>query len=137
MAAVDGDRVGAPVPAAGVPDRLAVPLAWAVKVTPGGSEPDWLRTGAGKPVVVTVKVLDEPWSKVAAPAEVMPGAASTVRVNDCVAVVPIPLAASTVMGYVPLVPAAGVPDSEAVPSPLSVKLTPLGRVPVFDSAGVG
>ena len=28
-------------------------------------------------------------------------------------------------------PAVGIPDSEAVPSPLSVKLIPAGRVPVW------
>ena len=34
-------------------------------------------------------------------------------------------------------PAAGVPASVAVPSPLSTKVTPVGRAPVSLSAGVG
>ena len=34
-------------------------------------------------------------------------------------------------------PAAGVPASAAVPSPLSVRLTPLGSAPVSEIDGVG
>ena len=34
-------------------------------------------------------------------------------------------------------PAAGVPARVAVPSPLSVKVTPAGRVPVSDRVAVG
>ena len=37
----------------------------------------------------------------------------------------------------PLEPAAGVPASVAVPSPLSMKLTPVGRAPVSESDAVG
>src|ERR1022692_3637779 len=37
----------------------------------------------------------------------------------------------------PLLPAAGEPARVAVPSPLSVKVTPLGRLPDSDSAAVG
>ena len=36
-----------------------------------------------------------------------------------------------------MLPAAGVPARAAVPSPLSVKVTPLGRAPDSDTAGVG
>ena len=61
----------------------------------------------------------------------------TVKVKLWVASGEIPLVALTEIGYVPAVPAAGVPDSVAVPLPLSVKLTPLGSVPVFDSDGAG
>lgn len=37
----------------------------------------------------------------------------------------------------PALPRAGVPLRVAVPFPLSVKVTPAGRVPVSDSMGVG
>ena len=39
--------------------------------------------------------------------------------------------------YVPPVPAAGVPESVAVPFPLSLNVTPDGSVPVSDKLGVG
>jgi hypothetical protein len=61
----------------------------------------------------------------------------TVRVKDWVALLPIPLAAVMVIGYVPLVPAAAVPARVAVPLPLSVKVTPDGSVPDSVMAGVG
>ncbi len=35
-----------------------------------------------------------------------------------------------VIGYVPFVPAAGVPDRRAVSGPLPTRVTPLGRAPV-------
>ena len=41
------------------------------------------------------------------------------------------------IGYTPSLPAAGVPDRVAVPSPLSTKVTPLGSEPTSDKAGVG
>ena len=43
-----------PVPAAGVPLRVAVPFLLSTKVTPVGSAPVSVRDGAGKPDVVTV-----------------------------------------------------------------------------------
>ena len=42
--------------AAGVPDRVAVPLALAVNVTPVGRVPVWVSVGAGEPAVATVKL---------------------------------------------------------------------------------
>ena len=42
---------------------------------------------------------------------------------------PMPLEAVTVNGYVPPLPAAGVPLTVPVPSPLSVKVTPGGSCP--------
>ena len=68
---------------------------------------------------------------------VMAGAATTVSVKDCVAFGATPLFAVMVMGKLPVVPAPGVPAMEAVPLPLSVKLTPLGSDPVLLSAAVG
>ena len=65
-------------------------------------------------------------------------AAFTVRTKLCVAV-PAVLAASMVSVYVPWLPAAGVPDRVAVPSPLSMKVMPEGRagLEVADIAAVG
>ena len=52
----------------------------------------------------------------------------TVNVKLCVAALPTPLPAVSVNGKVPPVPEAGVPLIMAVPSWLSVKLTPVGRL---------
>ena len=50
---------------------------------------------------------------------------------------PTTFVAVIVNGYVPPGPAAGVPASVAVPSPLSVNVTPVGSAPVSDNAHVG
>ena len=55
------------------------------------------------------------------------GAASTVRIKDWMASDPTPLCAVKVIGKVPLW--VGVPQRVAMSTPLSVKLTPSGRVP--------
>jgi hypothetical protein len=49
----------------------------------------------------------------------------------------VPLCAVIVRVYVPPVAAAGVPASVAVPSPLSVNVTPPGNAPVWLSVGFG
>ena len=77
----------------GVPDSEP----W-VNDTPPGSAPDSLIVGVGKPVAVGVKVPLEPTRKVAAAAEVMAGAWSTVRVKDWEAGLPTPLPAPSVIG---------------------------------------
>ena len=74
-----------PVPAAGVPDKVAVPLAWATKLTPEGKDPVSAIVDVGLPVEVTVKLPEDPTVKVVEDAEVMAGAKSTVKVKDCVA----------------------------------------------------
>src|ERR1043165_8227362 len=70
-----------PVPAFGVPESVAVPLPLLTKVTPPGSTPVSLIVGAGKPVVVTVKVPGAPTVKAALFALVIAGASFTVRVK--------------------------------------------------------
>src|SRR5690242_20920386 len=84
----------------------------------------------GLPVVVTVKVPAEPAVKVAVLALVIAGAWLTVRVKDWVASGCAPVAALSVSGWGPPVRGSGVPDSVAVPSRLSAKVTPAGKVPV-------
>ena len=71
-----------PVPGAGVPDKVAVPLAWATKLTPVGKDPVSPIVDTGLPVEITVKLPEDPTVKVVDDAEVMAGAASTVRVKD-------------------------------------------------------
>src|ERR1035438_6561454 len=122
-----------PVPAAGVP--LSTPPE--LSVTPAGSAPVSLKVDAGKPEAVTVKVPELPVLKVAWFRLVMEGASSTVSVKLCVPFGAVPLLAVIVNGKVPPVPVAGVPLSVAVPSPLSTKPTPLGRLPASDKAGFG
>jgi hypothetical protein len=107
------------------------------KLTPVGRVPTSDRAAVGTPVVVTVNDPAEPAVNVVLLAEVMAGAWSTFRVNDWVALGLTPLLAVMVIGYDPPVPPAGVPDSVAVPSPLSLKVTPLGRFPLSVSAGAG
>jgi hypothetical protein len=74
-------------------------------------------------------------TKVVVAAVVICGTASTVSTKCCVDGVPTPFEAVTVSGKTP--PLDGVPERVPVPSPLSVKLTPVGSVPVTASAGVG
>ena len=64
------------------------------------------------------------------------GRPTTVRVK-CWMSEPATFVAVIVNGYVPPVPAAGVPASIAVPSPLSLNLTPRGSAPFSDKPGVG
>ena len=84
-------------------------------------------------MAVTVKVPAVPTAKVVESADVMDGAWSTVSVKSWVAFGLTPLAAVMVIGYVPPVPAAGVPDSTSG----RVRDTPLGRVPVSVNVEAG
>lgn len=81
--------------AAGVPDRVAVPLVLAVNVMPEGSVPACVRVGVGEPVVVTVKLNAFPEVAVAELALVIASPLLTVRTRLCVAV-PAELLAVTV-----------------------------------------
>src|SRR5436305_1305256 len=106
---------------------VAVPLPLSVKVTLAGSAPDWVGAAlSGKPVVVTLNVPAAPVWKVVVFELVMAGAWLTVGVKFCVAFGATPLLPVMTIGYVPPVPAAGVPAMVAVPSPLSVKVTLAG-----------
>ena len=81
-----------------MPESVAVPLPLSAKVTPEGSRPDSANPAVGLPVEVTVKVPGEPWVKVVLAAEVMAGAASTVRVKFWLALGLTPLLAPMVIG---------------------------------------
>ena len=100
-----------------------------------------MTAAVGLPVVMTPNDPAAPTVNVAVLALVMAGAtgaAFTVRTKLCVAV-PAVLAASMVSVYVPWLPSGGVPDRVAVPSPLSLKVTPEGRagLEVVDIVAVG
>jgi hypothetical protein len=58
-------------------------------------------------------------------------------VKDCDAFGALPLAAFNVNEYDPALPAGGVPDMLAVPSPLSVTVSHAGTVPLVVIVGVG
>ena len=126
-----------PEPAAGVPASVAVPSPLSVNVTPDGSGPVSDNVELGTPVVVTVKVPAWPTVKVVPAGLVIPGAWRTERMKGWVAGGLTPFVAVIVNGYVPPEPAAGVPASVAVPSPLSVNVTPGGSAPVSDNAQLG
>ena len=122
----------------GVPEKVAVPLLFAVKVTPVGSVPVRVSVGAGYPVVVTVKLKAVPTVALVLAALVMAGAWLTVKTKDWVAGCPIPFEAVIVRLYTPVLPAAGVPAMVAVPFPLSVKPSPEGKVALLSLMdGVG
>jgi len=136
------------VPAAGVITRFedAPELSdWGVndEVAPAGSPVAPRPIVCDRPsvsVVVTVMLVGEPARAevdAGTPIEKSLGSALTTRVKFCVPGVPAP-DALIVNAYEPLEPTAGVPASVAVPSPLSVKVTPPGRgeLPI-DSDGVG
>src|SRR5579859_7330585 len=124
-----------PVPAAGVPASVAVPLPLSLKVTPDGSAPVSVKLGAGKPVVVTEKVPAEPTVKVVALTLLMAGALPTIKVKFWLAGVPTPLVAVMVMGKEPVV--LVVPERVAVPLPLSTNVIPVGSAPDSARAAVG
>jgi len=118
-----------PVPAPGVPLSTPVP---GLNVTPVGNVPVSLNVGLGVPVAVTVNVPAVPTVKVVLFALGIPGAMFTVSVKLVIAGEPTPCDAVNVMGYVPAVPAPGVPLSTPV---AAVNVTPVGSVP--DSLRVG
>jgi hypothetical protein len=120
-----------PVPAPGVPLRMFVVV---LNVTPAGSVPVSVKDGAGVPVATTVNVPPVPTVKVVLLALVITGAVFTVSVKVWLACVPTPLLAVKLMGYVPLVPAAGVPLRTPV---AGVNVTPAGSVPVSPNVGAG
>ena len=134
MLAVNVREYVFPVPAVGVPERVAVPLWLSTKVTPLGSAPASVRDGIGAPVAVTEKVPDVPTVNVVLLALVMADDWVTVNMKLCEAL-PELLLACMVIEYVP--PAAGVPLSVAVPLWLSTNVTPLGSAPVSVKTGVG
>src|SRR3954447_2363187 len=117
-----------------VPASVAVPSLLLTKVTvPGSGSPVSLMAidaPVGKPVAVTVNAVGVPGGKMAWLALVMAGACCTVRVKFCVAFGAMPLFAVMTIGYVPPVPAFGVPASVAVPSLLLTKVTPPGSAPL-------
>jgi len=90
------------VPAAGVPDRVAVPLSLSANVTPEGSvapgSASAMPPSSGNPVVVTVKLPAWPTVNVAVAALVTAGPWSTVKRKVWVAAVPVPLSAVMVTG---------------------------------------
>jgi hypothetical protein len=111
-----------------------------MKVTPLGSAPVSVKDGVGVPVAVTENVPAAPTVKVVLLALVITGAALgvfTVSVKLWVAGVATPFVAVIVIEYVPPLPEAGVPLRVAVPLPLSLKVTPLGRAPVSVNDGDG
>ena len=114
-----------------------MPSLLSVNVTPGGSGPVSDNVQLGTPVDVTVKVPAWPTVKVAWSALVILHAWRTERVKVWVASGLTPFVAVIVSGYVPPEPAPGVPASVAVPSLLSLNVTPGGSAPVSDNAHVG
>ena len=121
----DGDRVAPTVPAAGVPDSVPVPSPLSTKETPFGSAPLSDSDAVGVPVETSVNEPALDVVKVVLLAEVMAGAASTVRVKDWVAVRAHPVGGGDGDRVAPAARRAGVPEIVAVPSPLSTKVTPL------------
>ena len=122
-----------PVFAAGVPASVAVPFLLSVNVTPDGSVSGGGKMHVGYPVVVTVKVPAWPTAKVATAVLVIWHTWSTVRVKLWIPAGLAPFVAVIVIGYVPPVFAAGVPEIVAVPSPLSVHVSPAGSAPTTDN----
>ena len=87
--------------------------------------------------MVTTNDPAEPVAEVADAGDVIAGASSTKSENDWCAAEPTPFDAVIVSWYSPPISVPGVPARVAVPSPLSVKVTPAGRVPVSLSAASG
>src|SRR5215472_4770202 len=118
-----------PVPVAGVPVNVPVPLPLSTNVTPLGNAPTSVSEGVGVPALVTVNVPGVPTVNVVLLALVITGAVPTVRVKVCVAVVPTPLLAVKAMEYVPTLPDAGVRVSVPVPFAPPERESPPGNAP--------
>src|SRR5579875_317557 len=71
-----------PLPAAGVPARVAVPLPLSVKVTPPGRVPVSVSAGTGEPVAVMVSLNAVPTVDVAAAALVIASTPGVLSVTD-------------------------------------------------------
>ena len=96
------------MPGSGVPLKVPVPLPLSVKVTPEGSAaPPRAIDGAGDPLVVTVKLPEEPTVKVTVSALVIAGASSTVKMTLCAPLDPSTLFAVNVY-LVQVPPAPGI-----------------------------
>jgi hypothetical protein len=123
------------VPAAGVPEMVAVPLPLSAKLTPAGSAPVSASFAVDEPVVVTENDPSAPTVKAVEAALVMAGSWPMLRLRSWV-VLPATLTAlrSTVLS--PTSEVVGVPEMVAVPLPLSVKLKPAGS-PVAPMDGTG
>ena len=92
--------VDAAAAAAGVPDRVAVPLPLSVKLTPGGNDPPPTEiAGFRNPVVVTVKLPGSPALNVVLAPLVIAGGSCTVRAKLSEAFGATPLAAVIVTRY--------------------------------------
>jgi len=127
------------------PVMSAVPSPLLLKLTPGGSVPDLLRlvvkvadwllafvVTVKSKVALTATVVDAALVKTGTLAPDVP-AALTVRVKVWVAEPPALVALNVSVE----VPAAAEPAMVAVPLPLSLKVTPDGRVPDSVNAAVG
>jgi len=102
-----------------------------VNFTPAGRAPDSPIVGTGNPMALRVNEPSTPFVKVALAGEVMTGAESTVSVKDWATGVPIPFDTVIVTGKTPFW--VGVPQS----TPVEVRVTPVGRVPVLLNVGTG
>src|SRR3954469_1798876 len=108
------------------------------KLAPPSTDRCHCTVGAGKPEAAAMKLTEAPAFTVWFDGLVVTaGAWLTVTVSVWVPFGLIPLDAVRLSEYAPPVPAAGVPARVAVPLPLSVKLRPVGRVPVLVMVGVG
>jgi len=119
--------------APGVPESVAVPLPLSTKVTPEGRVPVSENIGVGYPLASIVNELVLPITNTVLVVLMIDGAWLTVSVKLCVAFGLMPFEAMIVIGYVPPVLAAGVPER----TPAELRVTPDGRLPVSEKVGVG
>ena len=98
VAGRDGDRVGSAGPRRRRPGQGGRAVTVVGERHAGRQSPVFDQGGVGLPVVVTVKVPEDPTVKVVLLDEVIAGAASTVRVKDWVPFGLIPLLAVMVIG---------------------------------------
>ena len=104
-----------PCPTPGVPARVAVPFPLSVQVRPCGSAPASVMVGAGAPVVLTVKLNDDPSWRLLVAALVIVGLDRPRSGRTTGSYVPAEFLAVSVMGYVPPLAAVGVPDQGGRP----------------------
>jgi hypothetical protein len=124
-------------PLTGVPDRVAVPLALGVNVTPVGSAPVADSVAVGLPVAVTVKLNGLASFTVCVALDVIAGLLPTTMLKDC-EIVPVAFVAVNVIGNVlPAMAVVAVPEKVAVPSAFATKVMPVGSAPDRVTVGAG
>jgi len=132
LVAIKTSGYSPPLPAVGVPLRLAVPFRLSVKLIPPGKVPVKLNVGEGYPLLVKANDPGVPTKNVVLFELVIAGPSPMDKVRVWVASGFTPFDPVRETAYIPPSPATGVPLRVAVPSPLSIRVRLAGRAGLLE-----